>query len=432
MNLLSQLVNSETRRGVVELFPTWAGLTERTLGSTRNAYSINSTVHAAINARTRVFSEVRFALRNIRSGDLNPNHPSLDLLRTPWPGGTETELLKRFELDASLSGNAYAYRAEPDLIQILNPEKMEVQTNGRQKTGYLYWPNGYNNGTPRGLRVDEVAHWAPLPHPYKAFLGASWVEVVATELRTDLKMIRHQEKFFDNAATPNVYIKVKGSMTEKSRTSLREELEKRYTGVANAWKTLVLDSDAEMHAVGANFEQMDYVNVMTSTEGRIASAAGVPPIILHLKAGLDAATYSNYGMAMRAFADHLIRPNWNSVVAALAPIIDVPRGSELWFDDRQVAALRQDKDAEAAIQSKQAAAIRQLVDGGFDPDAVIAAIGSNDMSMLKGKHSGNLSVQLQPADPAAQPDPNRTLLLQAVDVVASRQKDENENPTDGS
>lgn len=393
----------EERAGVVEIYPTWANQTERPLGDMRQAYSIDSTVHAAITARQRVFSEVTFAMRNKRTGDLNHNHPNVEILHRPWPGGTSAELLKRMELDASLSGNAFVYRARRDLLQILDPRRVEVVTDGAEKVGYRYWPNGIGNGTPRGLLLGEVAHWAPLPHPDHQFLGASWVEVVAAELRTDIKMVRHQERFFDNAATPNLYVTVQGQMSDSSREKLRQMLESRYAGVENAWKTLVMDAGAELKAVGANFEQMDYVNALSSTEARIASAAGVPPIIIALKAGLDAATYSNYSMAMRAFADHLIRPNWRSACAALSQIITEPQGSHLWFDDRMVAALRQDKQAEAEILNTQAAAIRQLIDGGFDPDSVVEAITANELERLK--HSGNLSVQLQPADPETQPDP---------------------------
>jgi phage portal protein BeeE len=176
-------------------------------------------------------------------------------------------------------------------------------------------------------------------------------------------------------------------------------LDRRYNGFMNAWKTVVMDNDADMKVVGADFAQMDYVNTQMSTEARIASASGVPPIIMALKAGLDAATYSNYGMAMRAFADHLIRPNWDSVVAALAQIVVEPQGSELWYDDRNVPALRQDKDAEAQVLQTQASAITTLVREGFEPDAVVEAITSNEMERLVGSHSGNLSVQLQPAEP---------------------------------
>lgn len=411
MSLASRLFarRMEERAGLVEIFPTWATSEEVALGGLTGAYRINSTIHAAINARQRVFSEVSFALRRRNSGDLVLNHPSLDILHRPWPGGTQTELLKRMELHASLSGNAYVYRADRDTLQVLDPLKVKVLSDDRQKVGYEYWPNGINQGRPRLLLLDEVAHWAPLPHPDKQFLGASWVEVVVTEIRTEQKMVRHQEKFFDNAATPNLFVKVEGRMQPDHAERLRQQLDQRYAGVNNAWKTLVMDAGADLKVVGANFEQMDYVNTLTSTEARIASAAGVPPIIIALKAGLDAATYSNYGMAMRAFADHLIRPNWNSVVAALSQIIVEPQGSDLWYDDRHVSALRQDKEVEAQVLATKASAIRTLVDGGFEPDAVVEAIEANEIDRLKGKHTNLLPVQLQPPgqqEPEPEPEPD--------------------------
>lgn len=423
MSLLSRLLARpvEDRTGLVEIFPSWGSSTERAWGSMRQAYLVNATVHAAINARQRVFSEVQFVLRNRASGNLVHNHPSIRVLERPWPGGTSAELLKRMELDASLSGNAYVYRAASDLLQILDPAKVEVVSDGREKSGYLYWPDGFQSGTPRPLTLEEVAHWAPIPHPDRQFLGASWVEVVAAELRTDVKMIRHQEKFFDNAATPNLYVKVEGSMRPETRDRLRQELERRYMGVENAWKTLVMDGGATLQAVGSTFEQMDYVNTLTSTEARIASAAGVPPIIIALKAGLDAATYSNYGMAMRAFADHLIRPNWTSAVAALSQIIVEPQGSHLWYDDRMVSALRQDKDAEAQILATKASAIRTLIDGGFQPDAVIAAIEANEVDRLIGHHTNLLPVQLQ-APGSGEGEPDESAESEPDDGAVSREK----------
>jgi hypothetical protein len=45
--------------------------------------------------------------------------------------------------------------------------------------------------------------------------------------------------------------------------------------------------------------------------------------------------------------------------------------------------------------------MRTLVDGGFDPDSVIQAVTSNDMSLLV--HTGTLSVQLQPPGTTAEP-----------------------------
>jgi hypothetical protein len=48
----------------------------------------------------------------------------------------------------------------------------------------------------------------------------------------------------------------------------------------------------------------------------------------------------------------------------------------------------------ASIVSTQAATMRTLIDGGFDPDSVVDAVPRGDLSRLV--HSGKLSVQLQP------------------------------------
>ena len=72
-----------------------------------------------------------------------------------------------------------------------------------------------------------------------------------------------------------------------------------------------------------------------------------------------------------------------------------------WYDDRDIAFLREDEKDAADIQSVQAAAIRQLVDAGYEPDSVIAAITAGDLARLK--HSGLYSVQLQPPGTIAPP-----------------------------
>jgi hypothetical protein len=48
----------------------------------------------------------------------------------------------------------------------------------------------------------------------------------------------------------------------------------------------------------------------------------------------------------------------------------------------------------AEIRAKDASTMRQLVDGGFDPVSVVDAVTTGDMTLLR--HTGNLSVQLQP------------------------------------
>jgi hypothetical protein len=172
-------------------------------------------------------------------------------------------------------------------------------------------------------------------------------------------------------------------------------METGHTGFANAYKTLYLTAGSDATVIGANLRQLDFKITQGAGETRIAAAAGVPPIIVGLSEGLQAATYSNYGQARRAFADLWARPMWQNIAGSLATIVVPPSGSELFYDDRDIPFLAEDQKDRADIEHVKAQAIRSLVDGGFKADAVIAAVDAGDLSLLKGEHTGLFSVQLQ-------------------------------------
>jgi hypothetical protein len=114
----------------------------------------------------------------------------------------------------------------------------------------------------------------------------------------------------------------------------------------------------------------------------------------------------NYTAAKRNFVDGTMRPLWGAWAGAFQWLLKVPVGTRLWYDDRDIAFLREDVKDQAEIHAKDAVTIRQLIDAGFDPDAVIEAVRAGDYSRLKGHHSGLFSVQLQPPgskQPAATP-----------------------------
>lgn len=105
---------------------------------------------------------------------------------------------------------------------------------------------------------------------------------------------------------------------------------------------------------------------------------------------------SNYGQARRRFADNTIRPLWRTAGVALGNLVNLQPGEHLRVDDRDIAFLREDLVDQADIQAKQASQIRQLIDGGFDPDAAVRAVMKFDLKELEGEHTGLVSVQLLP------------------------------------
>jgi hypothetical protein len=174
-----------------------------------------------------------------------------------------------------------------------------------------------------------------------------------------------------------------------------ELFRENHEGAANAYRTLFLNAGTDATAIGHTFQEMEFKITQGAGETRIAAAAGTPPVIVGLSEGLAAATYSNYGLAMRRFADLTMRPLWRNVSASLAPIVNVPGGAELWYDDRDVPALADDGTARAQILSTNASTLHTLVSAGFEPDTCIDAVISGDLTKLS--HSGLYSVQLQPA-----------------------------------
>jgi hypothetical protein len=163
---------------------------------------------------------------------------------------------------------------------------------------------------------------------------------------------------------------------------------------------MYLGGGADVKVVGSNFEQIAMKAVQGAGETRIAAAAGVPASILGISEGLSGSSLNagNYTAARRRFADGTLRPLWRSACGALQNLVPPPDGgARLWYDDRDVSFLQEDVADGADIRMKDAQTMRTLVDGGFEPSSVVAAVTTGDMARLV--HTGSVSVQLQPLVP---------------------------------
>jgi phage portal protein BeeE len=175
-------------------------------------------------------------------------------------------------------------------------------------------------------------------------------------------------------------------------------------GLQGAYQRIFLGGGADATVIGANLRQVDFKQTQGAGETRIAAAAGVPPVLVGLSEGLQAATYSNYGQARRAFADEWARPTWRNFAGSLQTIITTPSDARLWYDDRDIPFLQEDQKDAAEILSVRASTVKSLVDAGFEQASVVAAVDANDLSLLK--HTGLFSVQLQPPGTELAPSGN--------------------------
>ena len=406
----------------------WAGMfqtygepnAERVLSSyqqfAEKAFAGNSVIFGLMLARMLLFTEARATFRDRTTKKLSRTQ-SLDKLERPWPNGTLADLLARMEQDASLAGNAYVRdageqleRLRPDWVTIVS-EVVEADDGHqlRKVIGVVYDPVGDPDRDIDFYPIAEVAHWAPIPDPLANWRGISWITPAMRELNADFAMTEHREMFFKNAATPNMVIKYTGKMSPEKVKAIGDRIGARHAGPGKAGRTLILDEGADLQVVGAQMRDVQFDELQAAGENRMAVAAQVPAIVAGLKEGLDSAAWSMYRQALRRFADQTMRPLWRSAFAALATLVDVPDGCELWYDVTDIAALQESEQEAAATTQTQATTLSTLVTAGFEWTSAIAAVQAGDITLLD--HSGLYSVQLrkpgadEPASDAPAPGP---------------------------
>lgn len=230
---------------------------ERVALSAVGAYEASSPVFALVAARMQVLSQIRFQwtrMTGSQPGDLFGNQ-DLAILEKPWPGGCTADLLARVEVDVSLAGNCYLFRARKDRIARLRPEFVTIILGSQIDAGhpadapdvevaaYLYTPP---SGEQKVYFPAQVAHIAPYPNPYYHFLGMSWLSPCIREIQGDVLSTDHKSRLFQNAATPNLAIKFDPSVGIDAVRKFKELVEEEHTGTFNAWKCLAPETEVAM------------------------------------------------------------------------------------------------------------------------------------------------------------------------------------------
>jgi len=354
----------------------------------------NGPFFACLAVRSLAFAEARYQWRryeNGRPGDLFGDQ-TLSLVERPWAGGTTGELNVRLEQDVALAGNSYwtphngeLRRLRPDWVSILRTshddvDAEEVDDLNTTLAGYLYRPPGAKRG--QLLMPEQVIHYSPHPDPTASWRGMSWVTPVLREIGADNAATVHKAKFFENGATPNMVVKLDPAAKRELVEDLREEIGEKHEGAWNAYKTMVLGGGADVTVVGNSFEQINFKATQGAGETRIAAAAGVPPVLVGLSEGLQSATYSNYGQARRRFADLTLRPLWRIAAASIETVLRAPAGAHLYYDDRDIAFLREDMKDVAEIRRQRALTIQAYVQAGYTPESAVAAVVGENESLL--------------------------------------------------
>lgn len=370
-------------------------------------------VHSVLDRRASIMGEARPTFQRLVQGKPTDFYSSreLEILKKPWDGGTFRQLVAACEADNAAAGNSYwirqgneLVRLEADWVTVVTGEvELEGLRVGYRLLGYAVQQPGRKS---YALAPSEVAHYRPGVSSASPFRGESWLAAVASDASSDVELTRYKGNYLQNGAMPSLAVTYEPTINMEELEAFVPQFAAKFTGSMNAGKVMHFLGGRDVKTVGATLDELAFKAVQGAGETRIAAAAGVPASVAGFSEGMQGSSLNagNYTATRRLFGDAKVRPLLGSLMDAFSTLVPVPGDSRLWYDDSGVSFFQEDVMDEANIRQQNATTIRTLIESGYDPDSVVAAVTTGNFSLLVGKHSGLTSVQLQPPT-SAQPSP---------------------------
>ncbi len=276
-------------------------------------------------------------------------HPALSLLSRPNGAQGRGEFFEALFGQLLLSGNGYVEAVGggglPVELHVLRSDRMAVVP------GSDGWPIGYDytvGGRAHRFRVGDVSPICHVRsfHPQDDHYGLSPMQAAATAVEVHNAASIWSKGLLDNAARPSGAIVNGGEgLTQEQFDRLSFELETQHQGARNAGRPMLLDGGLDWKPMGFSPSDMEFQKTKEAAAREIATAFGVPPMMLGIPGD---ATYANYVEANRAFYRLTVLPLVSKVADALAHWLGQHAGVDvcLGVDRDRVPALQSERDAE--------------------------------------------------------------------------------------
>ena len=327
----------------------------------RDAYQKSSAFFACVSALAFAFPEPPLFVYDGDGdeGKLLPTHGLRKLLKRPMPNMGEAELMATTIVYLALAGNAFWHKVRNKAGQVIQLRPYHaghiVTVPGGENwiSHYLYNPDGTGDqGVILGelARIDpnDIVHFKwPSVDPSQPWQSQPPILAAATEVDADVEAIRYIFALLKNDAIPRTVVTMspERALDDEEVRRTKEQWNERY-GADNRGSVAILEGGSKVERLGLNLQELAFDALVRIPETRIAAVLRVPPILAGLNAGLDKATYSNYGEARTAFAQDTLVPLWrlvaSEVEADLLPEFPKEKGVSVRHDLSKVQALQED------------------------------------------------------------------------------------------
>jgi len=327
-------------------------------------YKRNAVVFSSVREIARTAPSARIQVhKRLKRGqtEIYEDHPLQAVLDMPNPRQSHYDFVELLLTYINLDGNVFILRERsgkdgktgktralwlprPDMMSPVIDARGQIYEQGAL-LGYSYMTRG---GEKMYFLPEQVIHIKyPDPNdPYHGLgRGIPPLMAAAFDADNDNSQTTFIKQFFKNGAVPSGIIKSKNILDDTEVRRIQNRMAEQYTGEENWHKIMVLDADAEYEATGLSMEEMVFPDLRAISETRICAAFKVPPVLIGVKAGLDAATYSNYKLARQALWEDNIIPTNLKLAEAFTRAFSDELGPDVIIkhDYADVVALQQDR-----------------------------------------------------------------------------------------
>ncbi|MCC0070329.1 MAG: phage portal protein [Rhodobacteraceae bacterium] len=279
-------------------------------------------------------------------------HPVINLMRRPNAGQGRAELFEALYGQLLLSGNGYVEAVGgaglPTELHVLRSDRMSLVPGADGwPVAYDYTVGGRKHRFDMAGPVDPVLHIRSF-HPQDDHYGLSPMQAAAVAIDVHNAASAWSKALLDNAARPSGAIVYKGAdgqgqLSGDQYDRLVNEMEMHHQGARNAGRPMLLEGGLDWKPMGFSPSDMEFQKTKEAAAREIATAFGVPPMLMGIP---GEATYANYQEANRAFYRVTVLPLATRVTAAVSYWLSTHLGEqvELRPDLDQVPALAAERD----------------------------------------------------------------------------------------
>jgi HK97 family phage portal protein len=284
----------------------------------KEGYQQNAVVFKCVNEISQAASAINF---KVFQGDQElEQHPLLTLLKKPNPIQAGNEYFQSLYAYILLSGNSYAISSTagglPSELHLLRPDRVEIiASNTAIPKGYNYTINGQVVKT---YEADPFTGQSDVKHfktwnPLDDYLGMSPLMAASIDVDQHNLIAKHNIALLVNGARPSGAVIFKPTdtsgapmmMSDVQRKQIKDDLDRRMSGVNNSGKPMLLEGDFDWKEMGMSPKDMDFLQNKHMAAKDIALCFGIPSQIIGIP---DSQTYSNIQEARLAMYEETIIP----------------------------------------------------------------------------------------------------------------------------